>query len=75
MSSQCFLALEVSQLRKLTGRELQKFFNLVINIGSLRRGGQFLPSQQLRDIGLGNFGGNRQFFLLNPQFFQPPLDY
>ena len=41
-----------------------------IAIGSVRRTEQFVPTQQLGNVGLRNFGGRRQTSLLNPQFFE-----
>src|SRR2546428_2161987 len=46
-SLQLFPMLEVSELRKLTARELQQFADLLVKIGASRRGGQFFLSQQL----------------------------
>src|ERR1700674_2440152 len=74
ISLQLFPALELSQLRKLIARQLEKHAHLLVDVCSIGRGGQFLPSQQLRDVGLGDFGGGRQVLLLEPQLFQPFLD-
>ena len=46
-------------LRKPIARKLQKLRHFLVNICSVRRGGQFLPSQQLGNIGHRNFGGSR----------------
>jgi len=59
VSLQFFHALEVDQLRKLIARELQELRHFPINICSARRWRQFLPSQQLGNIRLRNFGGSR----------------
>src|SRR5207253_6989882 len=64
-------ALELSQLRKLAARQLEKRAHLVVDVCSIGCGGQFLPGQQLRDVGLGDFGGGRQILLLEPQSCQP----
>src|SRR6266849_5274917 len=74
ISLQRFPSLELSQLRELTARQLEKLAHLLVDVCSIGRGGQFLPSQKLRNIGLGDFGGGRQILLLEPQFFQPFLD-
>src|SRR3981189_881920 len=58
VSLQLFHALEVSQLRKLIARKLQKLRHFPINICSARRWRQFLPSQQLGNVGLRDFGGS-----------------
>src|SRR5271169_393217 len=57
ISLQLFSALELSQLRQLTARQLEKFAHLLVDVCSIGRWGQFLPRQQLGNIGLRNFGG------------------
>src|SRR5216684_6067599 len=74
ISLQRFPSLELSQLRQLTAGQLEKLTHLLVDVGSIGRGGQFLPSQKLGNIGLRNFGGSRQIFLPNPQCLQPLLD-
>src|SRR6202795_3893435 len=74
ISLQLFSALELSQFRELTARQLEKLAHLLVDVCSIGRGGQFLPSQKLGNIGLRNFGGSRQIFLPNPQCLQPLLD-
>ena len=74
VSLQFFLALVLRQVRQLAAREFQEFPHLVVYVGSARCGGQFLPSQQLGNVGLCNFGGGGQTPLLKPQFFQPLFD-
>src|ERR1700736_562718 len=74
ISLQLFPALELSQLRELTARQFEKLAHLLVDVCSIGRGGQFLPSQQLRDVGLGDFGGGRQILLLEAQLFQSLLD-
>src|ERR1700694_6067062 len=74
ISLQRFPALELSQLRELAARQLEKLAHFLVDVSSIGRGGQFLPSQKLGNIGLRNFGGSRQIFLPNPQCLQPLLD-
>src|SRR3989442_1723684 len=74
VSLQRFPALELSQLRELTARQLEKLAHLLVDVCSIGRGGQFLPSQKLGNIRLRNFSGSRQVLLLEPQLFQSLLD-
>src|SRR5713101_5261813 len=71
---QLLAALELGQLRKLAARQLEKLAHLLVEVGSIGRGGQFLPGQQLGDVGLGDLGGRRQVLLLQSQVFQPLPD-
>src|SRR5437879_10461495 len=64
VSLQFFPTLEFGQLRKPIARKLQELRHFFVDVCSVRRGGQFLASQKLGDIGLRNFGGGRQVFLL-----------
>src|ERR1700694_399889 len=74
VSLQRFPALELSQLRQLAARQLEKLAHLLVDVCSIGRGGQFLPSQKLGNIGLRNFSGSRPVLLLETQLFQPLLD-
>src|SRR5207248_1077621 len=56
---QFFPALILGQLRKPIARKLQELRHFLVDICSVRRGGQFFASQQLGNIGLRNFGGAR----------------
>ena len=72
---QFFLALEVSQLGKLTAREPQELPHLVVNICPVGRGGRLFSSQQLGNIGLRNLRGGCQIPLLKTQLFQSLPDH
>src|SRR4029453_4371886 len=74
ISPQLFPPVKLSQLRKLTAGQLEKLAHLLVDVCSIGRGGQFLPSQELRYVGLGDFGGGRQILLFESQLFQPLLD-